>query len=99
MKKKDPPSVKKIALQEGVKEFLEKYSAKLLSSNNETLSAITKCDTDIKNFEANKDELFRAMVIAQTSQDEYLNPLNKDVASGNKDAETGKFVSRHRTGR
>lgn len=82
LKKKDPPSVEKIALQEGVKEFLEKYSAELLSSNNETLSAITKCDTDIKNFEANKGELFRSMVIAQTSQDEYLKVLNTPVANG-----------------
>ena len=50
-------------------------------------------------FDARKEKIYAAELAKRTSEDEYLNPLNKDVASGNRDVETGKFVSRHRTGR
>lgn len=88
LEKKNPPPVKKIQLQNDAKEHLEKLSEKLESTQTENLSNSLNLFINAISFDANKAELYRSLLIQKTSQDEYLNPLNKDVASGNKDVET-----------
>lgn len=99
LESKTPPSVKKIQLQKDIQDHLKELSENLTSTQHEDL--IMSLDNYIKasSFDANKQELYKALLIEKTSQDEYLKYLNTPVASGNKDAATGKFVWEHKTGR